>query len=86
MSWNAVLIENPDARAGRSYMEHVVALSEDASLPIEVRQAAQRLRDTPPAPPPLITIGRPDLAPAEAARIIVNEARRLTSGCEGSIA
>lgn len=84
MAWNAVLLANPDDRAGRSYMEHVVALAENAAVPIEVRKAAQRLRDTPATPPALITLGRPDLSPAEAARTILNEARRLTSTRAGS--
>ncbi|HEY5089493.1 MAG TPA: hypothetical protein VIK30_05970 [Polyangia bacterium] len=79
MAWNAVLIAKPDNRAGRSYMEHVVALSENTALPPEIRQAAQRLRDTPAMPPTLITLGRPDLAPAEAARTILDHARLLTS-------
>jgi hypothetical protein len=79
MAWNAVLIAKPDDRAGRSYMEHVVALSENATLPPEIRQAAQRLRDTPATPPTLITLGRPDLAPAEAARTILDHARLMTS-------
>lgn len=80
MAWNAVLIAKPDDRAGRSYMEHVVALSENTALPPEIRQAAQRLRDTPAMPPTLITLGRPDLAPAEAARAILDHARLLTNG------
>ena len=78
MAWNAVLVERPDDRAGRSYMEHVVALATSAALPLEVQQAAQRLRDTPPMPPTLVTLGRPDLAPAKAARLLIDYARRLT--------
>jgi hypothetical protein len=78
MAWNAVLLANPDDRAGRSYMEHVVALAESAAVPIEVRKAAQRLRDTPATPPALITLGRPDLSPAEAARAIIDHARYVS--------
>jgi HEPN domain-containing protein len=78
MAWNAVLVESPDDRAGRSYMEHVVALATNAALPLEVQQAAQRLRDTPAMPPALVTLGRPDLAPVEAARLLIGYARRLT--------
>ena len=77
MAWNAVLTAHPDERAGRSYMEHVVALAGDATLPDEIRAAAQRLRDTPPAPPELVTLGKPDLAPAHDARTILDHARRL---------
>jgi HEPN domain-containing protein len=78
MAWNAVLIEHPDGRAGRSYMEHVAALAEDDALPVEVRQAARRLRDTPPLPPALVTLGRPDLAAADAARAILEHARYVS--------
>jgi len=77
MAWNAVLTAHPDDRAGRSYMEHVVALASDAALPDEVRAAAQRLRDTRAAPPELVTLGKPDLAPAQDARTILTHARRL---------
>ena len=77
MAWNAVLTAHPDERSGRSYMEHVVALSGDATAPDEIRAAAQRLRDTPTAPPELLTLGKPDLAPAHDARAILNHARRL---------
>jgi HEPN domain-containing protein len=79
MAWNAVLIGAPNDRAGRSYMEHVVALADDAALPLEVRQAAQRLRDTPALPPALVTLGRPDRSAAQAARLILDHARRLTA-------
>ena len=77
MAWNAVLTAHPDDRFGRSYMEHVVALSGDTTVPDEIRAAAQRLRDTPAAPPVLLTLGKPDLAPAHDARAILNHARRL---------
>ncbi len=58
-------------------MEHVVALSGDVTLPDEIRAAAQRLRDTPAAPPELLTLGKPDLTPAHDARAILTHARRL---------
>src|SRR3954452_3453355 len=77
MAWNAVLTVHPDERSGRSYMEHVVALAGDPAAPDEVRAAAQRLRDTPPVPPALVTLGKPDLGPAQAARTILDHARRL---------
>jgi hypothetical protein len=79
MAWNAVLVTASDERYGRSYMDHVVALADapdgDASIPDEVRAAARLLRDTPPVPPELIAIGKPDLAALEAARVIVEFAR-----------
>jgi HEPN domain-containing protein len=79
MAWNAVLVVHPDERAGRSYMEHVVALSGDPTLPDEVRTAAQRLRDTPARQPELVTLGKPDLGPAHDARTILEHARRTLS-------
>jgi hypothetical protein len=77
MAWNAVLVGAPTDRFGRSYMDHVNALAEDGATPEPVRAAARRLRDTPPAPPVLVTLGRPDLAPLEAARAIIAHARAL---------
>ena len=84
MAWNAVLVTAPDERYGRSYMEHVVALAQtpddDASIPEAVRAAARLLRDTPAAPPQLITIGKPDLTALEAAKTIVDFARSRVAG------
>ena len=46
MAWNAVLVNAPDERYGRSYMDHVVALAQtadgDPSIPSAVRDAARR--------------------------------------------
>ena len=79
MAWNAVLVTAPDERYGRSYMDHVVALAQtaesDESIPAAVRAAARLLRETPAAPPPLITIGRPDMSVLEAATAIIDFAR-----------
>ena len=75
MAWNAVLTRHPDERSGRSYMEHVVALAGDPTVPDEVRAAAERLRDTAPRPPELVTLGKPDLGPAHDARAILEHAR-----------
>ena len=80
MAWNAVLVVRPDDRFGRSYMEHVVALATDDDAPAAVRAAAQSLREIPPAPPQLITLGKPDLRALEAAAAIVADAReRVTA-------
>jgi hypothetical protein len=78
MAWNAVLVVAPsgDDRYGRSYMDHVHALADDASAPDEVLAAARLLRDTPAAPPELITLGPPNAKPALAARAILEHARR----------
>ena len=79
MAWNAVLVKAPDERYGRSYMDHVVAITQaaedDAAIPADVRAAARLLRDTPPAPPQLISIGKPDMSALEAAKTIVEFAR-----------
>jgi hypothetical protein len=79
MAWNAVLVKAPDERYGRSYMEHVVALAQtadgDPSIPAAVRDAARLLREAPATPPPLITIGKPDMSALEAAAAIVDFAR-----------
>jgi hypothetical protein len=83
MAWNAVLAAAADdaliARFGRSYMEHVAALAAAADAPDAVRAAAALLRDTPPAPPALVTLGKPDVRPLDAARAIAAHARALTS-------
>jgi hypothetical protein len=82
MAWNAVLAlgAEPDPRFGRSYMEHVVALANDVETPESVRAAATLLRDTPPAPPELVQIGKPDLSILEAARAVTAYAKeRVTA-------
>jgi hypothetical protein len=79
MAWNAVLAAAPEdealvARFGRSYMEHVAALVTATDVPDKIHAAAALLRDTPPAPAALITLGKPDLRALEAARAIVMHA------------
>lgn len=59
MGWNAVLAldEEPDARFGRSYVDHLVAIADGASpppsdatpIPEEVREAARKLMSDPAA-------------------------------------
>lgn len=72
------------SRYGRSYMDHVKALADDAAtddgVPDDARAAARILRDTPPAPPTLIAIGKPDLRALEAARTLVEYARARAGG------
>ena len=84
MAWNAVLVsmlepEKDMERYGRSYMEHVAALASDDGAPDEIRAAARDLRDTPPAPPALITLGKPNLQPLQAAQRVVTYARQRTA-------
>lgn len=76
MALNALLVRLPNPAYGRSYMDHVVALAGDDSVPPALRAAAQSLRDTPPLPPELVTLGRPDLRVLDSARVIVDHARR----------
>jgi len=83
MAWNAVLVEHPDERAGRSYMEHVVALCDDPAAPDGVRAAARELKDASMSRPPLVTLAPPgagpDMATVRAARTIFEHARRVVT-------
>jgi hypothetical protein len=83
MAWNAVLIDHPDERAGRSYMDHVVALCDDPAAPDAVRGAARELRDASMTRPTLVTLAppgsSPDLAMVRAARTIVEHAQRVVT-------
>ncbi|SRR6266540_2724941 len=80
MAWNGVLVAAPANgfadSFGRSYMEHVVALSHDQpSIPDHVAAAARVLRDTPARSPELVTLGKVDPGALDAARAIVAYAR-----------
>jgi HEPN domain-containing protein len=79
MALNALLVAEEHPSWGRSYMEHVMALADDATVPEPVREAARLLRDTPPAPPALVTLGKPDLRALEAAQGIISWARQRTA-------
>ncbi len=84
MAWNAVLVLTTDTAAtekfGRSYMDHVVALTTEALVPGEIRAAAKTLRDTPALAPELITLGKPDMrALDEARRILAYAAQRVAA-------
>jgi hypothetical protein len=79
MALNAVLIGEEHPSWGRSYMEHVAALAGEPLAPGEIQEAARLLRDTPPAPPALVTLGKPDLRPLESAQRIVDWSRTRVS-------
>jgi hypothetical protein len=79
MAVNAVLVLRDMPQLGRSYMEHVIALAAEVSVPDDVRAAATLLRNTPAAPPVLVPLGKPDLRVLEAARHIVAWARTTTA-------
>ena len=78
MAWNAVLVGAEDAAYGRSYMEHLHALENDERAPEAVRAAARQLLEAPLATN-VIPLGRGDTRWADAARVIVDEARRRVS-------
>ena len=83
MAWNGVLVGHPDERAGRSYMEHVVALCDDPAAPDAVQTAARALRDASMARPTLVTLAPPgagpDLTMVRAAHAILDHARRVVT-------
>lgn len=68
MALNALLWHQPDPAYGRSYMEHLHALSQDAVLSEELRAAANRLVKL-PMNQELVTLGSKgapsQIAPAE---------------------
>ena len=76
MAWNAVLVLNFDARYGRSYVEHLRALTKEESVPEEVRRAADALLSA-PLERTLVTLGRGDTTLAESARVILHYAESL---------
>jgi HEPN domain-containing protein len=79
MALNALLCREERPAWGRSYMEHVTALCEDATVSEEVRAAARQLRDTPAAPPSLVKLGAPDRDVHRAAALLCDWARRQLS-------
>jgi len=80
MAWNAVLCLAPDERYGRSYMEHLQALSQDSVVAPELRAAAGRLVAMPLAPE-LVTLGaHGDPSQADPAALILEYARSLLRG------
>jgi HEPN domain-containing protein len=82
MAWNAVLARADDEAYresyGRSYMEHLKGLARDASLPEAVRAAAEALMRAPLASP-IVQLGPGDTRLADAARTILEHARRAVA-------
>ena len=78
MAWNAVLVCVEDEAYGRSYMDHLHALTKDERVADDVRAAAQHLLDAPLATN-IVPLGKGDTRLATAARLIVEEARRRIS-------
>ena len=79
MAWNAVLLGIMDLaerdRFGRSYMDHLRVLRDEESVGMTVRGAAEHLV-TAPLDQQLVQLGHGDTRLADAARTIVEEARR----------
>ena len=78
MAWNAVLVGAEDETYGRSYMDHLYALAKDERVAEAVRAAAAQLVAAPLATN-VIPLGRGDTRLVDAARAIVDEARRRVS-------
>jgi HEPN domain-containing protein len=78
MAWNAVLYLAPDDAYGRSYMDHLKVLVDDAALPEPVREAARALVEA-PLDTKLVQLGAGDTRIADAAELIVAHARERVS-------
>lgn len=77
MALNALLVVSPDEKYGRSYMDHLQALSEDPAVASELRAAATRLLQM-PLRQELVVLGpRGDVTQADAAARIVAYAASL---------
>jgi len=59
MALNGALSVAPDPRWGRTYVEHVRALSTDETVPVAVRDACTQLLDARPPNPHLLTLRVP---------------------------
>lgn len=72
MAWNALLIVMPDEKYGRSYMDHLQALSRDDTASETLRHAATRLVAM-PLSQELVTLGsRGDASQADCAAVIID--------------
>lgn len=83
MAWNAVLVLHENEAYGRSYMDHLRALTSDTAAPEPVRSAAEQLLAAPLATN-VVPLGRGDTRLAAAARVILAEAQRRVSAAHGS--
>jgi hypothetical protein len=84
MALNAVLTLEPHDRWGRSYMDHLVALADEPLAPDDVRAAARDLRNTPPAPPTLVPLGKTDRHVLASSQRIVAWARARVGALRGA--
>ncbi len=85
MAWNAVLVDHPDERAGRSYMDHLLALAKQP--PDDLQRAAAALCETAATQPGLVQLKAPGDAPdrevLRAAQAILEHASRVVKGDSG---
>ncbi len=73
MAWNAVLVGALDESYGRSYMDHLRALSRDGRRPGNVRAAASALLEA-PMTLELVPLGPGSTAIADAAALVIARA------------
>ncbi len=82
MALNAALISRPNDSWGRTYVEHVRAVSQDGNAPSSVRAAAAKLLQLPTAASSVVSLRTPsqerDLI--EAARTVMSYAYAITYG------
>jgi hypothetical protein len=85
MALNAALIVRPRPEWGRSYVEHLRALADDAQAPAEVRDAARRLLALKPPGGAVVSLRTrsDDQASLEAARVVMAHAYALVHGSGG---
>jgi HEPN domain-containing protein len=86
MALNGALIVEPDERWGRSYVDHLNALSRDTDVPERVRQACHELTaSAPPAAEKLVTLrtASQEHRILEAARDVIAHAYAVVKRHEG---
>ena len=86
MALNAALIVNENPSWGRSYVDHLRALREDATSPPGVREAAARLLELKPSTGALVSLRTPtdERALLDAARTIIAHAYAIVHGTPAS--
>jgi hypothetical protein len=82
MALNGALIVRPNEEWGRTYVQHVRALTDDASAPEAVRAAARRILEQKPSTGPIVRLRTTshDQALLEAARTVMAHAYAIMRG------
>jgi HEPN domain-containing protein len=85
MALNGALIVEPDALWGRSYVDHLMALSRDAKVPERVREACRELTETTMPGHKLVTLrtSSQEHRILEAARDVIAHAYAVVKRHEG---